>query len=106
MPPTGQGIVLAMCRKVVWKKVRELAVTLAVLGVLFAMLMAINPRVREHFGEMTASVQGGDMNSSIGSVSNAAHAATSIGSDYAAGNPFLFAFLVVAIVLFMMMLRS
>ncbi len=38
---------LAMRIKVVWKKVRELAVTLAVLAVLFGMLMAINPRVRE-----------------------------------------------------------
>ena len=55
-----------MCNKVVWKKVRDLAATLAVLGVLFGMLMAINPRVRERFGEMTASVQGRDMNSSIG----------------------------------------
>jgi hypothetical protein len=97
---------LAMCNKVVWKRVRDLAATLAVLAVLFAMLMAINPRVRERFAEMTASVQGGDMNSSIGPVGNAAHAAMSIGSDYASDNPFLFAFLVVAVVLFMLMLRS
>ena len=76
------------------------------LAVLFGMLMAINPRVRERFGEMTASVQGRDMNSSIGPVSNAAYAAVSIGSDYAADNPFLFSFLVVAVVLFMLMLRS
>ena len=89
-----------------WKTLRDVIATLAVLAVLFAMLIAINPRVREHFGEMTASVQGRDMSSSIGTVSSAAHAATSIGSDYAAGNPFLFAFLVVAVVLFMMMLRS
>ena len=81
---------LAMCKEVVWKKVRDLAATLAVLGVLFGMLMAINPRVRERFGEMTASVQGRDMNSSIGPVGNAAYAAMSIGSDYAADNPFLF----------------
>ncbi len=97
---------LAMGEEVVWKKVRDLAATLAVLGVLFGMLMAINPRVRERFGEMTASVQGRDMNSSIGPVGNAAYAAVSIGSDYAADNPFLFSFLVVAVVLFMLMLRS
>ena len=89
-----------------WKKVRDLAATLAVLAVLFGMLMAINPRVRERFGEMTASVQGRDVNSSVGPVSNAAYAAVSIGSDYAADNPFLFSFLVVAVVLFMLMLRS
>jgi hypothetical protein len=69
--------------------------------------MAINPRVRERFGEMTMSVQGGrDVNASLGPVSNAAYAAVSIGSDYAADNPILFSFLVVAVVLFMLMLRS
>jgi hypothetical protein len=97
---------LAMCNKVVWKRVRDLAATLAVLAVLFAMLMAINPRVRERFAEMTATVQGRDMNSSIGPVGKAAQAAMSIGSDYASDNPFLFAFLVVAVILFMLMLRS
>jgi hypothetical protein len=90
----------------VLRKVRDLAATLAVLLVLFGMLMAINPRVRERFGEMTATVQGGDMNSSLGPMGNAAYAAMSIGSDYAAGNPILFSFLVVAVVLFMMMLRT
>ena len=97
---------LATDQEVVWKKIRDLTATLAVLVVLFGMLMAINPRVRERFGEMTASVQGRDMNSSIGPVGNAAYAAMSIGSDYAADNPFLFSFLVVAVVLFMLMLRT
>ena len=95
-----------MGKKVVWKKARDLAATLTVLVVLFGMLMAINPRVRERFGEMTASVQSRDMNSSLGPVSNAAYAAMSIGSDYAADNPFLFSFLVVAVILFMLMLRT
>jgi hypothetical protein len=90
----------------VLKKVRELAATAAVLVVLFGMLMAINPRVRERFGEMSASVQTRDVNSSLGPVGNAAHAAMSIGTDYAADNPVLFSFLVVAVVLFMLMLRS
>ena len=89
------------------KKLRDLAATLAVLVVLFGMLMAINPRVRERFGEMTMmSVQGRDMNSSLGPLGNAAYAAMSIGSDYASDNPVLFSFLVVAVVLFMLMLRS
>jgi hypothetical protein len=101
-----QGTPLAMGKKVVWKKARDLAATLTVLVVLFGMLMAINPRVRERFGEMTTSVQSRDMNSSLGPVSNAAYAAMSIGSDYAADNPFLFSFLVVAVILFMLMLRT
>ena len=88
------------------KRVGDLAATLAVLVVLFGMLMAINPRVRERFGEMTTSMQGGKWDPSAGTVGNAAYAAMSIGSDYAADNPFLFSFLVVAVVLFMLMLRS
>jgi ribose/xylose/arabinose/galactoside ABC-type transport system permease subunit len=98
---------LAKGIKVVWKKVRDLTATMAVLVVMFGMLMAINPRVRERFSELTMSVQGGrDVNSSISPVSNAAYAAVSIGTDYASGNPFLFSFLVVAVILFMLMLRS
>lgn len=80
--------------------------TIAVLVALFGMLMAINPRVRERFGEMTMSMQGGNVNSSFGPVGNAATAAMSIGTDYAADNPFLFSFLVVAVVLLMLMLRT
>jgi hypothetical protein len=102
-----QGMTIASTKKVVFRQIRDLAATLAVLVVLFGMLMAINPRVRERFGEMTMSVQGGrDVNASLGPVSNAAYAAVSIGSDYAADNPILFSFLVVAVVLFMLMLRS
>lgn len=85
------------------KKLRDVAVTLAVLAVLFGMLLALSPRVHERFAELTSGVQGRE---SLGPVQNAAYAAMSIGSDYAAGNPYLFSFLVVAVVLFMLMLRS
>jgi len=101
-----QGTPIATSKKVVLKKVRDLAATLAVLVVLFGMLMTINPRVRERFVEMTTGVQGRDVNSSLGPLGNAAFAAVSIGQDYAIGNPVLFSFLVVAVVLFMMMLRT
>ena len=98
-----QGTRLAMGKEVVWKKVGDLAATLAVLVVLLGMLMAINPRVRERFAELTSGMQGRE---SLGPMQNAAYAAMSIGSDYAADNPYLFSFLVVAAVLFMLMLRS
>ncbi len=98
-----QGTALAITNDVVWRKGRDVAATLAVLAVLFGMLMAINPRVHERFAELTASVHGRE---SIGPVQNAAYAALSIGADYAADNPVLFSFLVVAAVLFMLMLRS
>ena len=97
---------LAVGTRVVWRKIRDLGATLAVLAVLFGILMAINPRVRERFSEMMTANVGRDMNSSLGQVGNAAYAAMSIGSDYAAGNPFLFSFLVVAVILFMLMVRS
>jgi hypothetical protein len=87
----------------VLKKVQDLAATLAVLAVLFGTLMAINPRVHERFAEMTANVQGRE---SLGPVQKAAYAVMSIGADYASDNPFLFSFLVAAVVLFMLMVRS
>ena len=77
--------------------------TLAVLAVMFAMIMALNPRVHDRFAELTTSVQGRE---SLGPLQNAAYAAVSIGADYAADNPYLFSFLVVAALLFMLMLRS
>jgi hypothetical protein len=54
---------------------------------------------------MTTTVQNRDI-SSLGPMGNAAYAAMSIGTDYASDNPVLFSFLVVAVVLFMLMLRS
>ncbi len=97
---------LATGTRVVWRKLRDFGATLVALAVVFGMLMAINPRVRERFSEMMTTNVGRDMNSSLGPVGNAAYAAMSIGTDYAAGNPFLFSFLVVAAILFMLMLRS
>ena len=100
------GTVLATRTRVVWNKVRDVGATLAALAVVFGMLMTINPRVRERFSEMMTANVGRDVNSSLGPVSSAAYAAMSIGTDYAAGNPFLFSFLVVAVILFMLMARS
>lgn len=94
---------IATRKEVVLKKLRDIAVTLAVLAVLFGTLLALSPRVHERFAELTTSVQGRE---SLGPVQNAAYAAMSIGSDYASDNPYLFSFLVVAVVLFMLMLRS
>lgn len=94
---------IATGKEVVLKKLRDIAAGLAVLAVLFGMLLAFNPRVHERVAELRSSVQGRE---SLGPVQNAAYAAISIGSDYASDNPYLFSFLVVAVVLFMLMLRS
>jgi len=101
VPQTGHDA--CHTKDVVLKKVQDLAAALAVLAVLFGTLMVINPRVREQFSEMTTNVQGRE---SLGPVQNAAYAVMSIGADYASDNPFLFTFLVAAVVLFMLMVRS
>ena len=85
---------------------RDLAATLVVLIALFGMLMLIDPRVRDQFGQLTGEVQGQGWNSPEGPIGTAAQAAVSITSDYAYDNPFLFSFAVAAVVIFMLMLRT
>ena len=77
-----------------------------VLSVLFGMLMLINPRVRERAGQISGDVQNQQWDSSAGPLGNAASSVLSMTGSYAADNPFLFSFLVVAGVLFVLMLRT
>ena len=85
---------------------RDLAATLVVLIALFGTLMLIDPRVREQFGQITGEVQGQGWSAPEGPIGSAAEAAVSITSNYASDNPFLFSFAVVAVVIFMLMLRT
>jgi hypothetical protein len=85
---------------------KDFAATLALLIVLFGMLMLIDPRVREQFGRLTGEVRSQQWNAPDGPIGNAANAALTITSGYAVDNPFLFSFAVVAVVIFMLMLRT
>lgn len=88
-----------------WKKLRDLGATVVVLIVLFAMLVLINPRMREQVNQFSQATPAEQWNSS-GPVADVALAVVAVTSDFAADNPFMFAFAIVAAVLFVLMLRT
>jgi hypothetical protein len=85
------------------RRIRDLAMSIAALLFLFAMLTIISPQVRER-----VSADGGsrEWQASSGAVTHAAVSAFAITSSYAADNTYLFSFLVVAVVMFVLMLRT
>ena len=87
-------------------KFKEVVLSLAGLVLIFGLLISIDPRLREQAGNVASSAQTQQWSSADGPIRSVAADATHIVSDYASGNPILFAFLVVAVVLFMMMLRT
>lgn len=101
-----QGTLIAKSTDAVLKKMRGLAATLIVLGVLFAMLVTVNPQVREHAMQIGADVRNQNWNSSAGPIGSFAQSAFSTTSYYASDNPILFSFVFVAVVLFLLMLRT
>ena len=89
-----------------YRRIRDAIATVAVLAVLFGMLMAVNPQVRERMGQVTGEVQGQKWNSPDAPVQTFVQAVVSTTSEYASDNPVLFPFVVVAAVLFVAMLRT
>jgi hypothetical protein len=73
---------------------------------LFALLIVINPRVRERAGQIGGDVQTQSWEASAAPVSNAAVSAMSVTSYYASDNPYLFSFVIAAGVLFVLLLRT
>jgi hypothetical protein len=88
------------------RRIRDVVVTLAVLAVLFGLLMAVNPQVRERMGHMTGDVQSQQWEASDEVVGSFVRSAVATTSNYATDNPFLFPFVAVAAVLFVLMLRT
>ena len=89
------------------RQIREWAATLVVFVVLFGLLMAISPSVRDRVSNLEmGGAQGHNVNSSLGPATSAASSILSIGTEYARENPILFSFLVVAVVLFRLMLSG
>lgn len=88
------------------RKIRDLVVTLAALFALFAMLTAINPRVRDRTGELAGGITNQSWDASRSALGNTVASLVSLATGYADDNAYLFAFLVVACVLFVLMLRT
>jgi hypothetical protein len=90
----------------VYRRIRDVVVTLVAVGVLFALLMAVNPQVRERMGQMSGAVETQQWNSPEGPVGSLVQTAVVTASNYAYDNPVLFPFVAVAAVLFVLMLRT
>ena len=88
------------------RKIRDLVVTLAALFVLFTMLLSISPQLRDRTAEFTGGSSSQQWGASGGALGQTAESVFAIASGYAADNVYLFAFLVVATVLFVLMLRT
>ena len=89
------------------RRVRDLVVTIAVLMVLFVALVSIDPRIRERAGDLSSGrISQQDWNASSGAVEKAMSSVMTVTSAFATDNTYLFSFLVVAVVLFVLMLRT
>ena len=87
------------------RRIRDLVGTIATLFVLFALLTAINPRVRGRVADLTGgATQDWTVPGHV--VSNVVVSTGEMVSGYAADNTYLFFFLVVAVLLLILMLRT
>jgi hypothetical protein len=88
------------------RQIRDLLVTLAALGVLFTVLISMDPRLRDRAGQLTGGMSTQQLSASRHVVDNTMGSAVSVVSGYANDNMYMFAFLIVAVVLFVLMLRT
>jgi hypothetical protein len=88
------------------RQIRDLLVTLAALGVLFTMLISMDPRLRDRAGQLASGMSTQQLDASRHVVDTTMGSAVSVVSGYANSNTYMFAFLIVAVVLFVMMLRT
>ena len=87
------------------RRLRDIGVTLFVLVVLFGTLTAINPRMREQVEQFSGGVQSQNWDPAGSPVGHATMTFVDVISEFAADNPIMFAFAIIATVLFMMMLK-
>lgn len=89
------------------RRVRDLIATTIVLLMLFAILLSINPRIRDRFTQIVSSgVNSQELGSARHAVDTTVVSATAIVSSYAADNVYLFALLAAGCVLLILMLRT
>ena len=87
------------------RRIRDLVCTVATLVVLFGLLTAFNPRVRGRLADLTGGT-GQQWTEPGQAVGNVVVATGEMVSGYAADNTYLFFFLVVAVVMLILMLRT
>src|SRR5262245_7176132 len=90
----------------VFRRLRELCTALAVLVAVLGVVTLINPRVRERVGEATTGVQTEGLSATSAPLGVAAQGVFSIARSYAAANPLMFSFMIVAVVMFLLMVRT
>lgn len=73
---------------------------------MLGILTLINPRMRESVGQVTSGVQHQGWSQTSAPIETAAHGVLSTTSGYAVDNPYLFSFMVAAVVLFLLMVRT
>ena len=73
---------------------------------MLGILTLINPRMRESVGQVTSDVQHQAWSKTSAPIETAAHGVVSTTSGYAVDNPYLFSFMVAAVVLFLLMVRT
>jgi hypothetical protein len=88
------------------RRIRDVAITTAVFLVILGMLMSINPRVRERVDQLTDGGSQLDWSGPGHAISSTAGTMLALTTSYAADNQYLFAFMVAALVLFVLMVRT
>ncbi len=88
------------------RRLRDIVMSFVVLSFLFLMLVSINPRLRGRVGEFSSGLDSQHVESGGVVVQNAVSAVIASVMGFAAGNMYLFVFLVAASVLFVLMVRT
>jgi hypothetical protein len=87
-------------------RIRDLVFTIVALSALFMMLASINPGVRDRAGQFTGGLTSQSWGAPGAALGSTVASIVTTSSGYADENVYLFAFLVVACVLFVLMLRT
>lgn len=88
------------------RRIRDLVGAMSALAVLVGMLVLINDRLRQSVDRFSGSISDVRSSGPVASLTDAAIGAIGVVRDFSADNTFLFAFLIVAAVLVVLMLRT
>ena len=88
------------------RRLREIAAAILAGAVLVVALVATNDRLRQSVSGLSGNISDIRASGPVASLTDAAAAAVTVVRDFSVDNTFLFAFLVVAVVLVILMLRT